>query len=188
MVRIAILGAHTPACTALRDGIAQHCPALAVAAAGPNLPALPADLTLLCALDLPDAHELQLRDALAQAGTAYQVLYGPPAAQLRNALNAIDLIATRAYPSNVEAELESKPSHPRLRAWVAKNAWSPSASTGCSPRCAAWVQEHEADASRSLKRDRLQRRGAQAGSRKPLRAAAWITACATARAAACADR
>ena len=121
-VRIAILGAHAPACTALRDGIAQHCPALAVAAAGPDLPA---DLTLLCALDLPDAHELQLRAALAQAGTAYQVLYGPPAAQLRNALNAIDLIATRAYPSSAEAELESEPSRPRLRAWGCEECVEP---------------------------------------------------------------
>ena len=69
-VRIAILGAHAPACTTLRDGIAQHYPALAVTVAGPDLPALPADLTLLCALDLPDAHELLLRAALAQAGTA----------------------------------------------------------------------------------------------------------------------
>ena len=124
-VRIAILGAHTPACTALRDGIAQHCPALAVTVAGPDLPALPADLTLLCALDLPDAHELQLRAALAQAGTAYQVLYGPPAAQLRNALNAIDLIATRACPSSAEVELEPEPSRPRLRAWGCEECVEP---------------------------------------------------------------
>lgn len=100
-IAIAILGADAAACAALGSSLAPLRPALSitimVAASGADLPDPAADLTLLCAQDSPDPAELQLRAALAQAGTAYQVLYGPPPAQLRNALEAIDLIAACPY-------------------------------------------------------------------------------------------
>lgn len=108
-VRVAILGSDADACTALGRALALQRPSLCVTATGPDLPGSLPDLTLLCARDIPDAQELQLRAALASVGTAYQVLYGPAPTQLRNALQATDLIAGSAGITRARATFDHKP-------------------------------------------------------------------------------
>lgn len=108
MLRIAVLGADRALCTGLAQELARLRPQ-ASAWAGDHLPQNPAfDLTLLCAQDRPGPAEMRLRAALADAGLAFQVLYGPPAARLRSALNAIDLIAASAYPEGAKATFPLK--------------------------------------------------------------------------------
>ena len=79
------------------------------------------DLTLVMGLDLPWAADPQrdgphsrapvdaaLRTALARANLPYQVVYGKGQARTQNALNAIELIATRAGNISARGRFSSK--------------------------------------------------------------------------------
>ncbi len=124
-LRIAVVGADGAACADLARSLSRHRPHAAALAATPPL-ASPFDLTLLCAQDCPGPAEITLRTALAQAGVAFQVLYGPPQAQLRSALEAIDLIAASAFPASAGASFHSENSRrQRLRAWGCEKCGDP---------------------------------------------------------------
>ncbi|MCJ0762630.1 AAA family ATPase [Variovorax terrae] len=93
-------------------------------------------LTLVTGLDLPwvadglqrdGAHvrepvDALLRAALARAGVAYQVVYGLEGERLRNALNAIDSIATNDHPTRTSGQFPSKTG---AWAWVCEKCSDP---------------------------------------------------------------
>jgi hypothetical protein len=120
-LRVAVTGADGGACAALARGLREARPlARTEVFTGPPGPGF--QLTLLCALPSPAAREMQLRAALLQAGVAHQVLHGPPDAQLRSALEAIDLIAACALPESAGARFHSKQ---RLRPWGCEKCSDP---------------------------------------------------------------
>mgnify|MGYP001243302549 CR=1 FL=1 len=120
---VAVAGAAGPACAALAQGLRRERPRVIVQLFS-TLPGPAFDLTLLCAEDRPSAPEMRLRAALMQAGMAFQVLHGPPQAQLRQALEAIDLIAARASSMGVSALFNPENPH-RLRSWSCEKCSDP---------------------------------------------------------------
>ena len=99
--------------------------------------ALPAaTLTLLMGLDLPcpaedraiqEAFDAQLRGALQLAGVTYRVIYGQGRTRVANALNAIQSIATNAFPIGGEGifDVENGMRAQRLRAWNCEKCSDP---------------------------------------------------------------
>lgn len=120
-LRVAVVGADHATCTALAQGLQRDRPS-ARASVVAGLPGPHHHLTLLCALTRPSAEEMRLRATLTQAGVSHQVLHGPPEAQLRCAIDAIDLIASRAYPTSAATIFSSQR---RLRAWGCEKCSDP---------------------------------------------------------------
>ena len=95
-----------------------------------------AAVTLLMGLDLPcppeqqrprEAADARLRAALAQAGVAYRVVYGQGERRVEHALDAIQKIATSAYPSSTIGTFDSISSArtTRWRAWNCEKCSDP---------------------------------------------------------------
>ena len=95
-----------------------------------------ANLTLLMGLDLPcpagerprqEAVDHQLRSALSHAGVTYKVVYGHGDARILHALNAINKIASSAYPiiagATFDTNVEVRTA--RLRAWNCEKCSDP---------------------------------------------------------------
>jgi MoxR-like ATPase len=106
-VVITLLGAQGSGKTwlarALAEALAASQPGLQIVESAAPPAFTPADKVLLMGLDLPpslhsvvalqEAQDAQLRAALAQAGVAFQVVYGTGPARLRNALAALEALA-----------------------------------------------------------------------------------------------
>jgi hypothetical protein len=134
MLKVALLGAPATGKTQLASALLAARPGLCVTVIDgcpipPEFPRrIPFDLALLMGLDLPrpssdkqaqDATDSLLRNALAQTGIAYQVVYGQGPERLLNALRALGALASRA-PEN-EA--------------VSRNTWVWSCDTCSDPQC-----------------------------------------------------
>ena len=116
--------------------IALHHPYLTRTLTTPQAASEAVALTLLMGLDQPcpaeeraaqEAHDAQVRTALAASSIPYRVVYGTGEQRTRNALIAIQKVAPKAYSTSARAALdtENTPRTARLRTWNCEKCSDP---------------------------------------------------------------
>jgi len=126
--RVALLGAPGSGKSRLARELAAQLPADLIIVDGGAAPAADCDATLVMGLDLPSAagkerEDALVRERLAGAGVAYQVVYGQHAQRLRCALLA--LAAAGVLPPGLVHREQEEGGAARASSWICDKCSDP---------------------------------------------------------------